>query len=215
MVHSIEQQVQFLRRLLPDGFQFEVIRTLYQSAYSGESIENLERSLAAFDELFCLISTCLDRIIRRRSLMDDLRSILAANGHVLLIMGMIWSPQTAADSVFEALDLSPTQPHHSSAVQAWKDVCSLMRREPLSHRNLCVIEPIIRLDGTERVTPQITRIAAQHLQDEIQDSICFVEGCTTLCVSSHTRTSLHSIKDEPTAKRGKLRPECVRDGFTK
>lgn len=90
---SVALQEAFLRAILPDDIHIMSIRLPATSGYTEpEVVDRVREALATAPGRAMLVSTTLDRMLRRRKFYDELRAILADGGH--MAMSFLWDTDT-------------------------------------------------------------------------------------------------------------------------
>jgi hypothetical protein len=105
---TIARQGKFLASLLPDNVPRRYIILDSTSRYTSEELnQRVKDELATIpgSGKAMLVSTTLDRVVRRQTYFDDLCTLLAANGHMAL--SFIWDTLTGVFDVNDAVQLRP------------------------------------------------------------------------------------------------------------
>jgi hypothetical protein len=102
------RQDAFLDALLPGEIQKRYISLPSTSRYtSNEATRHVKNELASITGRAMLVSSTLDRVLRRRTYYDDLRALLSADGRGHMAMSFIWDTKTGVINVPDAMRLRP------------------------------------------------------------------------------------------------------------
>jgi hypothetical protein len=105
---TIARQDKFLEALLPDNIERRYVYLPETSGYTGnETVERIKKELASITGRAMLVSTTLDRIMRRKTYFDDLCASFTADERGHMAMSFIWDTLTGVFDVHDALQLRP------------------------------------------------------------------------------------------------------------
>jgi hypothetical protein len=152
---SIERQITFLQRVCPPDFPVvATIKAGKRSAYSGEALQYMEKCLKGLASPFCLVSTSLDRCVRRTSSLSDVDTMLLPcdSGNQLfgirnmfrqsIAMSFLWAPAITVDTM-DGLRLPDDCSDATYEVREWEKALQLSQRRGADSKNLPSLVPII------------------------------------------------------------------------
>lgn len=107
-----------------------------------------------------MVSTTIDRVIRRGSRLLEYEEILRANGRNHIFMSMLWDHHTIVDS-HKALQV----PAEGPKVRAWQALSTAQRRAPDVNMSLPLLEPIIWINESVQRKPCIAEHVRRHTKN--------------------------------------------------
>lgn len=170
IIPSIERQVAFLGMLVPADVTFEVYKDRYTSASSGSSLETIAEIFKRQQARTCLLSTSVDRVIRKVVYGSKLSMCLRSRfWHIA--MALLWDSHTIVDCS-EGLQLTEK---NAEPANKWRVASTKSRRAPPSSLNLPTIEPII---WCNHLVPLDSSVS-EHVMRHLQNAEGFVTGLLT------------------------------------
>ena len=140
---SIERQAKLLDTVRPRRIPTKIVREAHVSAYNGDSITALAEVMKQMTSTTLLLSTSIDRVVRRKSQLEEMEKLMGAPAtHHHLAMALYWDTETRVDPV-DSLMLDGDIHGGLKAITDWRIISSQQRRCKSYVLGLPVVEPLI------------------------------------------------------------------------